>query len=784
MTPKKTDTTKPPKTSTNGAQKGAKSGQLAAPPPAELDTPLDRRVGPKTAKKLAKLGLNTVRDLLYLQPRRLQTWAELSALENLNEGEEVTFIAQVTDAQMRSLRNRPGAMFTAHLYDGAIELTATFFARHQAILNFHARNLVPGNHYMFSGKLSQYRGKWQLTHPEYDTAEGLSESELAARAARPALIYPQSAGLPSWVTAKAIRTILDTLKPEDVPEVLPEDFRKTQGWDTTFTALHKLHQPETIEEYRWAQKRLAFDEALITQTALAQARQGYQAQTAHPLTEDPKGLLTQIESALPFELTDSQKQVNQQIAQDLAKSHPMQRLLQGDVGSGKTIVAVLALARALAHGYQGALLAPTEVLATQHYLGLLKQFPGLIAPASLTSRTAPIELLLLTGSLSAKDKRQALAILASGKPVLVIGTHALLSEHVQIPNLALLVVDEQHRFGVKQREILREKTEHVPHLLVMTATPIPRTVAMTLFGDLEVSILGARPRPGEEITTYLVPAEKPAWMARLWTRTAEEVHNGAHVYIVCPRISEDEKDPETRSVSTADAPHNQAKAVKAATRKATPSAPAEEKRKIVLTSAEGLYQKLQQEPALQGIKLALLHGRQSPAEKAQIMDDFKSGKTPVLISTTVIEVGVDDPEATLMIIMDAQQYGLSALHQLRGRVGRGSRPGTCLAVYQETQGDDALTRLQALAESNDGFYLAEKDLEIRREGDVLGEGQAGRGSSLKFISVLKDLDTIKRARSLADHLVSEDPELAEHPDLKAAIDSALAAEQQENLLRS
>ncbi|MBV7363805.1 ATP-dependent DNA helicase RecG [Actinomycetaceae bacterium TAE3-ERU4] len=727
----------------------------------DLGATLESRVGQKTAAKLRKFNLETVHDLLYFSPRKIQTWAELSAIEDLCEGKEITFLAEVIDTQTRTFRNRPGAMLTVILHDGGNSINATFFARHRGMLNTHARILAPGTRHLFSGKVSAYRGSWQLTHPLYDDASELSEEQAQERAKRPIPIYPQTAGLPSWVTQRAVATVLNPLREGDIPQVLSPELQEKWEWTSTLQALRGLHQPATKEEWYAARKRLAFDEALITQTTLARLRNAYNQRKAPVCSPIKDGIYEKLLRALPWELTDSQKEVGKQISQDMGSALPMQRLLQGDVGSGKTIVATLAMTRAVDSGKQAAMLAPTEVLARQHYRTIGKMMGSLAGGDSIFADADSIPLLLLTGSLSAPEKRRVLGILASGQPAIVIGTHALLSEGVQIPHLGLVVVDEQHRFGVEQRELLREKSDSSPHLLVMTATPIPRTVAMTIFGDLEVSKLASRPRPGKEIKTYLVPAENERWMERLWERAEEEIKESGQIYVVCPRISADAAEDESVSeiaILTAE--------------------------KTELAAAEEVAQYLVNHPSLGKYGVGLLHGRMPNSEKEQVMADFNSGKIAILVSTTVIEVGVDNPNATMMVIMDAQQFGLSALHQLRGRVGRGSKPGICMAVYKQTQADISRERLEVFAQTLDGFKLADADLALRREGDVLGSSQAGRSSGLKFLSVAKDEKIIEKARITSRQIISSDPDLKNHQDLARSIEVALKQEQQENLLRS
>ncbi|OKL50365.1 hypothetical protein BM477_01595 [Boudabousia marimammalium] len=716
-----------------------------------------RRVGPATAKKLAKLGVESALDLLYLAPRRLQVWDQLTDLGELNEGDQITFIADVIDAQVRTMKARRGAMLTVTLQTDSGSLSATFFAKHSGALTYHRKNLVPGQRLMFAGKISQYRGQWQLTHPTYDDASELSEAEVASRAAKPVPIYPAVAGLPSWAIARAVDTILETLKPGEIPEVFPDKDRKSHDLSTTLEALRDLHHPASENTWLAAKRRLAWDEALITQSALALARVGANSRPAPVLSPKTGGVHDALRGQLPWELTSAQSTVLKQLDATIGKDHPMQTLLQGDVGSGKTIVALLAMCRAVDANYQAALLAPTEVLAAQHARTLRSLLGRLANGGTLLAQDGPsTSVELLTGSANAAEKRRVLARLASGEPLIVVGTHALLSENVQIPSLGLVVVDEQHRFGVAQRDTLRERGELTPHVLVMTATPIPRTVAMTVFGDLDVEVLESRPAGRAEVSTFLVPAENQRWMGRVWERAAEEIKGGGHVYVVCPRIDADTVEDGETYEGAAES----------------------------LASVEATLAKLTQLPILSGYKIGSLHGRMSATEKDEAMADFQNGKTPIMVSTTVIEVGVDDPQATMMIILDAQQFGLSQLHQLRGRIGRGNRAGICMAVMRATESPISAQRLSAFAETTDGFILAEKDLELRAEGDVLGHNQAGYHSGLKFLKVRHHGELIRQARKIATQLVEADPKLEEHPQLKAAIELRLNEAEQANLLRA
>jgi ATP-dependent DNA helicase RecG len=472
---------------------------------------------------------------------------------------------------------------------------------------------------------------------------------------------------------------------------------------------------------------------------------------ARPRTGVPDGLLDRFDVRLPFELTAGQQGVSEDILGDLAAGHPMHRLLQGEVGSGKTVVALRAMLRVVDSGGQAALLAPTEVLAQQHHRSITGMLGDLAAGGMLGGDADGTQVALLTGSLGTAARRSAMLDVASGSAGIVVGTHALLEEKVQFADLGLVVVDEQHRFGVEQRAALAAKAgESPPHVLVMTATPIPRTVAMTVFGDLETSTLAELPAGRAEIQTSLVPtADKPGWLDRVWERIREEAEKGHQTYVVCPRIG-DEPGNSTRSTGE------------------EPDEPDDEVEKVPPAAVEEIAPGLAQ-GVLQGLRVEMLHGRLAPERKDEVMRAFIAGDIDVLVSTTVIEVGVDVANATVMVVLDADRFGVSQLHQLRGRVGRGGLAGLCLLVTRAEAGTPARTRLDAVAGTVDGFELSRVDLEQRREGDVLGASQSGRRSGLRLLSVLRDEDVIVAAREAAGALVGEDPDLTGHPELAEAV---------------
>ena len=581
---------------------------------------------------------------------------------------------------------------------------------------------------------------------------GVSDDETtgAAVASIKALfpLYPLTKGVDSWDLQRAIAFALTVV--DDVPDPLPDGLREEHGLPDLSTALHWVHQPDTWEQVTSAQRRFRFDEALVTQLVLAR-RRAELALLGGQARSGGGGLLAAFDERLPFTLTRGQEEVSAEIEADLARSHPMNRLLQGEVGSGKTLVALRAMLRVVDSGGQAALLAPTEVLAQQHLRSITAMLGDLAAGGMLGGHPEATTVALLTGSMPKAARAEAMLRAASGEAGLVIGTHALLQEHVQFADLGLVVVDEQHRFGVEQRAALTDKAGTPPHVLVMTATPIPRTVAMTVFGDLEVSTLTELPAGRGAVQTSVVPlAEQPGWIDRVWGRVREEVERGHQVYVVCPRIAGDELEQ-----GETDAPDDDEEG-------ATPAAP------VRLSAAEEVVEELRAGP-LAGLRLDLLHGRLAPDDKDRAMRAFAAGDTDVLVATTVIEVGVDVANATTMVLLDADRFGISQLHQLRGRVGRGGLPGLCLLVTRAAADTPARERLDAVAATTDGFELSRVDLEQRREGDVLGRSQSGFRSSLQNLRVLRDETTIVEAREAAIALLAHDPGLDEAPELRQRV---------------
>ncbi|MFS0706324.1 ATP-dependent DNA helicase RecG [Cellulomonas sp. 179-A 9B4 NHS] len=743
-----------------------------------LAVPLARATNPRTGKALGRLGLETAEDLLRHYPRRYAEAASLTDMTHLAVGEHVTVVAEVVRTSLRTTAQGKG-LLQSTITDGTSRIELTFFATHRRKLEWRESQLRTGRRGLFTGVVSLYRGTLQLMHPECrlfgaeDDAH--DEEEALLDASRPIPVYPAFAGFESWKVAQAVRTVLDPLREEDVPDPVPAHLRAEHGLPTLFEALRLVHVPADEQEWRRGRDRLRYEEALVLQAELARRRERVAQEEAVARPRRAGGLLDAFDARLPFSLTAGQRTVGEEIAAELAAPRPMQRLLQGEVGSGKTVVALRAMLQVVDAGGQAALLAPTEVLAAQHARTLRTLLGDLADGGFLGGAEDATRVALLTGSLPAAARREALLDAASGRAGIVVGTHALLSEHVQIADLGLVVVDEQHRFGVEQRDALRAKAARTPHTLVMTATPIPRTVAMTVFGDLETSVLDEVPAGRAGITTHTVPADNPRWTDRTWQRVREEVDRGGRAYVVCPRIEADEAPGGTSDDD--EGADLLAEAVETVGGGAAPP-------RRPLRAVTEVADELRARPDLADVGVGVLHGRMAPDEKDRAFAGFASGAAPVLVSTTVIEVGVDVPDATVMVVLDADRFGLSQLHQLRGRVGRGTRPGLCLLVSAAEPGTDAHTRLETLASTTDGFRLAALDLELRHEGDVLGAAQHGRGSSLRLLRVTRDADVIDTARADARGLVAQDAELTTWPALRAAIEQQLAGEREEYLDRA
>ncbi len=585
-----------------------------------------------------------------------------------------------------------------------------------------------------------FNRKVQLANPEWQLVDDDLGEVAADFAGALVPIYPATAKVSTFVLQRCVRTVLDVVDVGADP--LPPEVREPRALPGLLEALRGIHAPGGWPDVTRATSRLKWDEAFVLQVVLAQRRAAVRSAPAVPRVPRTDGVLAAFDAALPFELTQGQRDVGEVLAQELARDHPMNRLLQGEVGSGKTLVALRAALAVVDAGGQAALLAPTEVLAQQHARSLRDLLGPLAGAGELGAAEQATRIALLTGSLGAAARRAALAEAASGDAGIVVGTHALLSEGVAFADLGLVIVDEQHRFGVEQRDALRAKGSAPPHVLVMTATPIPRTVAMTVYGDLEVSTLSELPKGRSPIATNVVPlADQPTWIARVWQRVREAAAEGRQAFVVCPRIGGDDAD---------DGPDAEGRPPAAAVADVTPT----------LAGGE-----------LAGLRVDMLHGRMPPEAKEAVMGRFSRGELDVLVATTVVEVGVDVPNATVMVVLDADRFGVSQLHQLRGRIGRGGHAGRCLLVTGAERETPARERLEAVAATTDGFVLSQLDLEQRREGDVLGASQSGKRSSLRMLQLLRDEDVILAAREAAVEVVADDPDLQRHPALAGAVAS-------------
>jgi ATP-dependent DNA helicase RecG len=725
--------------------------------------------------------LVSVGDLLRHYPRRYVERGELTPLANLREGDHVTVMASIIKVETVRMRNRPGSIVKAVISDGLDELDVSFFAPKAHLAANHVRHLKVGRRGLFAGKVGSFRGDRQLTHPEYQLIDdeeyppGLEHEQATTFAEEILPIYPATAKLPTWKIRDCVRLVLDQLDLGDLDDPVPASIRERRGLLPLGATLHELHRPGSVEDIERARDRLRYEEAFLLQVALAGRRAEVAAQPATPRTGRDGGVLAEFDARLPFRLTQGQVSVSRDIFDDLARAHPMHRLLQGEVGSGKTVVALRAMLTVVDAGGQAALLAPTEVLAQQHFRSIKALMGDLAEGGLLGGHPHGTRVALLTGSQPTAVRRQAMLDAVSGDAGIVIGTHALLQERVEFFDLGLVVVDEQHRFGVEQRDALRAKADRPPHVLVMTATPIPRTVAMTVFGDLATSTLRELPSGRLPIESHLVPAGDPRWVQRTWQRVREEVDKGHQAYVVCPRIG-----GEFASEETALAEFEADEEVALAAARGEDASGAVRRPAV---AALDMLDELRADPTFEGLRIEVLHGRLPPDAKDAVMLDFAAGRVDVLVATTVVEVGVDVANATTMVVMDADRFGISQLHQLRGRVGRGRAPGLCLLVTGVDRGTPTWERLDAVTGTLDGFELARVDLQHRREGDVLGAAQSGGRSSLRLLRVLQDEDVIARAREDATELVDADPVLVSQPALLETLFDQLDASQLDFLER-
>ena len=730
--------------------------RVDALPAMTLDTSLTTVLGSKTATVLrAAFRMETVADLLGHYPRRYELRSESTVLNQLPLDENATVVAEVVSVVQRTMKNRPGTVLDVTISDGRGMLTLIFFSKTSQ--KWRQSELRPGVRGIFAGKVTLRQGHRQLAHPAYRTFEGELADAADPKITRLLLdiipIYPATAAVTSWQIQACLELVFAGLSL--VPDPVPEELLRHENLMPQGRALELIHRPHSQADWEGARDTLRFTEAWVLQCALVQQRLAARDRLTTRRVPVPGGFLERFDAALPFVLTTDQEIVAAELALDLADTAPMNRLLQGEVGSGKTVVALRAMLAVADSGGQSAFLAPTEVLASQH----LRSITAMLGP-DLAAELMPT---LLTGQLPVAAKRKALLGIVSGQSHIVVGTHALLSDNVAFFDLGLIVIDEQHRFGVDQRETLRLKGDKPPHTLVLTATPIPRTLAMTVFGDLDVSTISVLPVGRQGITSVVVPlAEQPTWFWRIWKRVAEELALGRQAFVVCPAIApkEAEEEPAPGASVAAGSPKPAARGYQG--RPVDPDAPP-------LTDVETLLGKLRVHAPLAGARIEALHGRMTSDEKEQTMRAFAAGEIDVIVATTVIEVGVDVPNASAMVVMDADRFGVSQLHQLRGRVGRGSVPGLCLLVTNAKAGSNARERIDAVAGTLDGFRLADLDLSLRQEGDVLGDMQSGGRSGLRLLRVTTDGEIIARARTAAVRLVTGDPGLRTEPVLRDAV---------------
>jgi ATP-dependent DNA helicase RecG len=799
-------------------------------------------VGAYRARALKALGVETVEDLLHFFPRRYERPGQMTPLGNLRIGDHVTVLGTVASSSARTTRDQKRQVVTATVVDGhGGEVDLTFFCPRPHHAKSALARLSPGAQGLFTGIVSEYGGRLQLTHPATNMFLGMPGEIEQAKIDHdaPIPIYPASSKVPSWLIQAAIASVLPDFE-GGMSDPLPQDIVILEGIPSLHQAMEWIHRPKTDDDWKRARYRFLFEEAFTAQVALARRRVETAAMRAKsrpllPVDQAERSVLAAFDSRLEFDLTADQKLAGQVIAAHLSETSPMQRLLQGDVGSGKTVVALRAMLQVVDAGGQAALLAPTEVLAQQHFqtlcriLGPLRATPGepaelldLPPPASEAPAEepsppavspsehpddaaepdgadahhsarpdsadghqgpAPVNIRLLTRSLGAAARRETLADLASGRAGIVIGTHALLSEPVDFADLGLVVIDEQHRFGVEQRDVLRTRGTRPPHVLVMTATPIPRSIAMTVFGELEQVTLHQMPGNRQPVATHVVHGSRPAWVERVWQRVAEEAEAGQGVFIVCPRIDANDDppagddadstaiDPDAGGPATGTAAGGRAGG--AWKPHAAPGKTAAAARP--LATVEEVAGWLRADERFARLRVETIHGRQPAEVKERTMQEFATGVIDLLVATTVIEVGVDIARATLMVVLDADRFGLAQLHQLRGRVGRGSEPGTCLLVSNAPPDSLAMRRLEAIARTADGFELAKLDLDLRHEGDILGAAQSGEGRTLRLLRVTRDEVLIGKARAMAWDLVAGDPRLLAHPILADYLARRLSA---------
>ena len=693
-----------------------------------------RNVGRKRASSLTEMEINSVLDLLQHYPRRYIDRTKQARIAELAQGEEVFVEGCVERSSSRRIKQRR-MLVEVVISDDTGRLKLTFFNQ-----PWQEQSLRPGRQVIVHGRPTRYRGSLQMTNPVVDL--------VGDRTGRFVPVYPQSekASVSTWEIAKFVDQALNRCQPRGIADPVPAGVLQRFDFMGRHTALNGIHRPAAMGESSEARRRLVFDELLRVQVELVRRKRRLERHTAGLSHATGGELLDRFLARLPFPLTGAQQRVIEEIAGDLALPHPMHRLMQGDVGAGKTVVALCALLTAVQGGFQGALMAPTEVLAEQHFETMVSLLGDLTVPDERRlGGERPLKVELLSGSRGAADRRRAVAGLATGDVEIVLGTHALISEGLEYRALGVVVIDEQHRFGVEQRAVLRGRGPGsvMPDLLVMTATPIPRTAAMTVYGDLDVSVLDELPAGRTPVATSW--ARGPLEEARVWAAVRAAVSEGRQAYVVCPVIEESD----VLDVRSAIETHER------------------------LTAGGG---------ELAGLRVGLLHGRVTPAEKEATMELFRSGRLEVLVATTVIEVGVDVPNATVMVVVDPGRFGIAQLHQLRGRVGRSRLASSCYLLGEAVTAE-AEARLEAVVASNDGFELAEADLELRGEGTIMGERQRGR-NDLRLASLRRDKEWVAVARDVAIEMLDADPDLLGHRELADEIELLLGDTDAEYLLKS
>ncbi|MGY5764812.1 ATP-dependent DNA helicase RecG [Brachybacterium sp. DNPG3] len=744
------------------------SSSPRTPPPVSApgSMPLGELLESKHQRALASFGVRDLDALVRFAPRRYSIPAPLRALHDVHEGEEMSALVEVLRVRDRRMRSRHGFVLEAVVTDGSDELALTFFLGKPHLVEWHRGRLPVGARILVRG-IVRWNGRTpQLAHPDYEPYEDTDEGR--AFAMRPRPVYPLRKNIAQRTMREA--ALAGAEHAGLATRVVPAEILARRGIPSLEEAARKVHDPRTVEDTRTGMSHLVYEEAFVLQAIFAQ-RRAVDARTAAPALREEGPLQQALDARLPFALTDGQKEVGAQIVARLEREHPTSALLQGDVGSGKTVIALRAMLRAVDSGHQAVLLAPTEVLAEQHHRTIVGLLGELALAGRLDGHPDATRVRLLTGSQRTADRRRTLLDVTSGEAGIVIGTHALLTESVEFASLGLVVIDEQHRFGVDHRRRLRTKGPQgaTPHVIVMTATPIPRTAALATVGDLDVLTLRDRPGMRAGVTSYVVHESDPRWEQRMWARAGEEIAQGRQVFVVCSRIDEEEADGPGEPGAPGEPGTSSAAALPPDPEQGGgPGAPAEPPRGVEQTA-----QRLAARPELAGARIGVLHGRLTSEEKQRIMDDVLARRLDVLVATTVIEVGVDVPNASTMIALDAERFGVSQLHQLRGRVGRGEHPGIAFLDTRALHGSEVSERLALIAGAADGFALAELDLLRRGAGDLVGDAQSGLARTLRHLDVVRDADAIALAREDAVGVIAADPELTDHPALAAAIDHRL-----------